>query len=652
MSLQASRPRFEVTVIDLEGHVVSAAEVLAKRHPLEEGGVKLVLNEPLRAWTADKLEAGRWVLNVRADFLGLEPQTQEKVVTEEGVQAMFVLGRPGLPFYYRGGAKVPFDAEAIGNLVAVSVKPGSELEIADLRALAEELGLEAVDTAATAKLRGIDGSPAPAVHPKLLPYRERFAEDSSARAARTVGPRRVWVFRAPDDRAAADFERRAARLPFVSHAGAVVHRRGDTISFLTNEIIITLRRGAKIEALLARGREMIASSGVSLTADGELLAVVRHVPYARDVFVLRSSQLSSSDLRGICNRLSEEPGVISAEPNLVSTVMLHFTPDDFTGQMHHPLIRSEGAWDIARANGNGKPLIAVIDEGCDVSHPDLALSDQFDFASLTRTLFPSPHGTMTAGVAAATFDNGIGIAGVAGMCGLMAIQYPLGLADDDYADMFEWCAGLDPQNPNRPIPPAPIPGADVISNSWGLGPERPLSTVVQAALDHVTTHGRGGKGCVVVFAAGNESDNLAIKQPWAAHPNVIAVGSSSIDVPEVRVASSNFGSSLDLCAPGGDHFGATYSTTAGVVSQKGTPGLYAVLGQTSCACPQVAGVAALMLAVNPNLTGQEVREILHATARRIDEANTVYVDGHSEFYGYGCLNAEAAVGEALKRHGS
>lgn len=650
MSLQASRPRFEVHVIDLEGRVVPAAEVLARRHPQEEGAVKLVLNEPLRAWTADKLEPGRWFLNVRAEAMGLEPQSQEKIVTREGVQALFILGPPGLPFYYRGGAKVPFDPAVIGNLVAVSVKPGLELEVAALSALAEELGLEAVET--TAKTRATERIAASTVHPKLQPFLDKFAGDSSARVARTAAPRRVWVFRAPTDIAAAGFERRAARLQFVSHAGAVVHRRGDSISFLTDEIIVTLRPGTDIEALLARGRKIIASSGLSLTADGESLALVRRVTYARDVFVLRSARLSSSDLREICNRLSEEPDVLSAEPNLVSTVMLHFTPNDYTGQMHHPIIGSERAWDIARANGNGKPLIAVIDEGCDVSHPDLALSDQFDFASLTRTLFPSPHGTMTAGVAAATFDNGIGIAGVAGMCGLMAIQYPLGLADDDYADMFEWCAGIDPQNPNRPLPSAPVPGADVISNSWGLGPERPLSTVVQAALDHVTTQGRGGKGCVVVFAAGNESDNLAIKQPWAAHPNVIAVGSSSIDVPEVRVPSSNFGTPLDLCAPGGDHFGATYSTTAGVVSQKGTEGLYGVLGETSCACPQVAGVAALMLAVNPSLTGQEVREILQATARRIDQANTVYVDGHSKFYGYGCLNAEAAVSEALKRHGS
>jgi hypothetical protein len=59
-----------------------------------------------------------------------------------------------------------------------------------------------------------------------------------------------------------------------------------------------------------------------------------------------------------------------------------------------------------------------------------------------------------------------------------------------------------------------------------------------------------------------------------------------------------------------------------------------------------------MLAVNPNLTGLEVREILQSTARRIDEENTVYVDGHSQFYGYGCVNAEVAVSEALKRLGS
>ena len=163
----------------------------------------------------------------------------------------------------------------------------------------------------------------------------------------------------------------------------------------------------------------------------------------------------------------------------------------------------------------------------------------------------------------------------------------------------------------------------------------------------MTTEGRGGKGCVVLFSAGNDGDDLVVKQPWAAHPNVIAVGSSTIDTPEVKASTSNFGSPLDVCAPGGDRFGATFSPTAGTTPQGGTPGLYAVLGETSCACPQVAGVAAMMLSVNPNLTAGEVRDILQQTAVQIDLANGVYTAGHSDLYGFGRVNARKAVQEAF-----
>ena len=328
-----------------------------------------------------------------------------------------------------------------------------ESQLADLSALARELGLEPVEEAASQA----EGAAEPVrIHNKLQVMQARFSEVSSVKVAPPQNPRQLRMFRAASAADAEAFEKRAAGLPSVGKVGKVVHRQGDSISFLTNEIVVELKPGIDVDVFLR---------------DHEQLTKVRHVAYAGNAFILRAPQLSSSELLPLCNRLAEgDPSVVSAEPNLVSSVVLHFTPNDFAGQLHHPLIESEPAWDIVRANAIAQPLIAVIDEGCDVTHPDFAgnLADQFDFSSLTTTLFSSPHGTMTAGVAAAAFDNGIGIAGVAGMCDFMAIQYPIGGTDEDFADMFVWCAGLDVGHPN-PALATRSRGADIISNSWVWG---------------------------------------------------------------------------------------------------------------------------------------------------------------------------------------
>ncbi len=149
----------------------------------------------------------------------------------------------------------------------------------------------------------------------------------------------------------------------------------------------------------------------------------------------------------------------------------------------------------------------------------------------------------------------------------------------------------------------------------------------------------------------------------------IAVASSTIsppDVSEVKISTSNFGTLVDVCAPGGGPAGGaearTLSTTnVGTGDTAGSPTAvtndYDDFGQTSCACPQVAGVAALMLSANSNLTWVEVRDILRSTAERIDIGNADPVgqwidtdmDGvvdFSQWYGYGRINAHDAVQEA------
>jgi subtilisin family serine protease len=250
-------------------------------------------------------------------------------------------------------------------------------------------------------------------------------------------------------------------------------------------------------------------------------------------------------------------------------------------------------------------------------------------------------------------DNGKGVAGIAGFPGfvdLIAVQIPNSIpvgTEQDFAAMLLWCAGL----PNgRAVPAALARGADVISNSWGQHGIA-LSGDITAAFDALADTGRNNLGCVVVFSAGNKDDFFDDHFPWAAHPSVIAVSASTVTAPERKVSSSNFGQGIEVCAPGGENSAvasgseSTFSTTS---SRTFDPlGDYGYFGETSAACPMVAGVAALMLAVNPDLDAEEVREILRTTAVKIDGGNTDpiggYDNGYSGWYGYGRINARAAV---------
>jgi len=175
----------------------------------------------------------------------------------------------------------------------------------------------------------------------------------------------------------------------------------------------------------------------------------------------------------------------------------------------------------------------------------------------------------------------------------------------------------------------------------------------------------------VVFAAGNQvpnGENFTTINPWAWTSDHISVGASQIPIPitnaERKVSTSNFGAYMDVCAPGGeaaktavqDRTLTTFSelTPETAFPTPYTDTEYALFGETSCACAQVAGVAALMLSSNGNLTSAEVRQILRDTAVKIDFGNTdpvgVYdAGGHSLWYGYGRIDARAAVQEAVRR---
>lgn len=306
------------------------------------------------------------------------------------------------------------------------------------------------------------------------------------------------------------------------------------------------------------------------------------------------------------------------------------------------------AWKYMGNYGSNKIVVAVIDDGFDLFHPDLknkSVSPK-DFTRKNSSPHPGKgdwHGTACAGVAVGSKGGG-DIIGVAPAAKLMPIRWGPDLSDEQVELWFDHAT----EN-----------GADIVSCSWGAASKYfPLSTRKFKAIENCATNGREGKGCVVVFAAGNDNHNIndpvgMTLDGFATHPNVIAVAASTST--DVRSNYSNFGKEISICAPSSGA-GGMGILTADVTKRYGgdnypggyEPGDYDFgFGGTSSACPLVAGVCALTLSMNPNLTAAEVKKILQSTARRI--GNGYDTNGHSILFGYGCVNALKAVKEAAIR---
>jgi len=310
------------------------------------------------------------------------------------------------------------------------------------------------------------------------------------------------------------------------------------------------------------------------------------------------------------------------------------------------------AWERMGGFGSSNIKVAVIDNGFDTSHPDLKgkVVKPFDLWTQSSRLLEGDasytHGTPCASIAVAA-ANGGGIVGSAPNARFMPISgTSFGVRSTE--QMFDYCI----KN-----------GADVVSCSWGTTDANfALNDLKTAAIRKAATKGRNGKGCVILYAVGN--DNLDYVNYYAKHPDVIAVGASTSK--DKHAMYSNRGKEVWVVAPSN---GDWPLIAARAWWDEGTdlrgPGhfkywadgvnrgdQYKHFGGTSAATPLVAGICALMLSVNPDLTAKQVKNILRDTADKIGEP-WEYVNGHSKKYGYGRVNADKAVAEAarLKRGG-
>jgi subtilisin family serine protease len=209
--------------------------------------------------------------------------------------------------------------------------------------------------------------------------------------------------------------------------------------------------------------------------------------------------------------------------------------------------------------------------------------------------------------------------------------------------------------------------ADVISCSWGpfdayVNELWPLPSLTRLVIDICTNHGRGGRGIPVFFAAGNGNEPLEL-DGYASYENVIAVAACTND--NEKAWYSDYGENVWVTAPssGGTLDIFTVDRT-GPLGYNATSDYTHDFGGTSSATPLVAGVAALMLSVNPDLTVTQIKEILRDTAVKMrrdkpsvytdywgDEYTDEYSDdGQSKVFGWGRIDAGAAVAAARELH--
>lgn len=426
---------------------------------------------------------------------------------------------------------------------------------------------------------------------------------------------------------------------------------GETPFYLTGEILLQPKQGRNIDEILK--------------SINNRATLIKQTPY--NTFVLATDDWDK--LFDYANKIYESGMVEYCHPNFITPTEKHQINDpkyteqyylNNTGQFGGTSgidINAPEAWGIT--TGLCMIRVAVIDDGVE-NHEDLNGRVLQGFTPQTSAQNPntngapnanspsgSPfgHGECCAGIIAAS-HNSIGIRGITPNVNII----PINIFNDWFWDT-RYVNGVpyqfvnyreDAQDHAAAIDFAwDNAAADVISNSWGYTDPNATSDAVIAAIGRARTQGRlrnGTRlGCVVVFSSGNDVspyNNLTVRFPGNVD-GVITVG--AIDKNGNIHDYSCRGASMDLVAPSGGSSGDVRT-----IDREGNNGFvsgnyYDSFNGTSAACPQVSGVAALMLSVRPDLTEAQVRTTLQQTATDMGSS------GFDNTYGHGRLNAFAAI---------
>lgn len=310
------------------------------------------------------------------------------------------------------------------------------------------------------------------------------------------------------------------------------------------------------------------------------------------------------------------------------------------------MIRLKEAWNISKGKG---VKICIIDDGIDINHPAFkrtnkitASKDMFEENMDAMHKFDSEmHGTACASIACSDDPRAMGVAPEAE---LIVIRTK-GLGSILESEAIYWAVQQ---------------GADIISCSWGprdgniLDPsddnyDHPIPEHTRLALEYASTYGRGGKGCLIFFAAGNGNEKVA-NDGYAAYAKVMAIGSVNKNREPTRYTDGGY--PLFCCFPSSEIiirenqiiqiYGLLSADRLGDYGYS-EGDYFGKFGGTSASCPGVAGVAALMLSIAPDLEIEVCKAILEQASSIPNEPNLVY---HPR-YGHGIIDAKKVLDLAL-----
>ena len=427
------------------------------------------------------------------------------------------------------------------------------------------------------------------------------------------------------------------------------------ISFHTNELIIrtnTLLTQDQERSLSLFGEYQKNPHNKTLylikTKDREIDAVKNKQTRIQQLEFIKTAQINQYFTLSGCSNdpLYERQWYVE---NTGSPIQYNGTPGADIGGVE--------AWEVSKGTD---VIVAVLDSGIDTLHPEFSsrLLPGFDaFATDSINTFGYPflnfdenaHGTACAGIIGAAKDNEIGIGGIAPECKLVPVRIFFYIELNNQIVPFT--------NMNALLTGSAYSwntiGADIISCSAGLTPEFINLLTIDTTLCNeelllAYNEGRNGNGTIMFFSAGNENSPNVL---WPANMcRTIAVGASDMcdtrkrpnDCSGENWWGSDYGETLDFVAPGVKIATCDITGNLGYSSND-----YALtFNGTSAACPIAAGVGALLLSENPELTANEVRHLLNVTSEKVEPYayDSLNVDGSwNEEVGHGRINAYEAL---------
>ncbi|MEM8678355.1 MAG: S8 family serine peptidase [Planctomycetota bacterium] len=323
---------------------------------------------------------------------------------------------------------------------------------------------------------------------------------------------------------------------------------------------------------------------------------------------------AGTDLMAAMRKLDQDPNVLWSQPNFVFAGEdprdLIPNDPDFGSQYHHPLIGNVDAWDVSLGDSN--IVIGITDDGVDIQHEDLSTTiwtnagetpgdgidndgngyvddvNGYNFLNNNNNpdaLAGDSHGTHVAGIAGATINNNIGTVGTAPGVTILPLKW---------YDGGTWTAAIIAET----FTYATDNGADIVNTSYNMDGWA-NDAVVHAAFDYMYDAG------VLHFnSAGNGGALNPARQVFVE--SLLTVSTNSSDV---KAGSSNYGTGVDISAPGDGVLSTTPNNS------------YSVFSGTSMAAPNAAGAAALIWSANPSWSREQVVAQLFATADNIDGSN-------------------------------